>query len=263
MNRSFYGNSGRPQGTNWEEGINLIRAYKKEYQEYASVMTEYERLAAGREINRLKEQYRPMVTGHLLEELEASITVVKVREKARQKAVADEVNRWEAGRLAAEMQAAKMLISAANMAPKRDGFSGNSLTREERIDQLYQDAQNSGDIYKQRAMAAMLSEYNGDHELNHLVRQAEKDLQKLHITPEIEKATGEYEQAWRDLAQASHDSQTIAPEVGEDMGIFASGPVSQKLKQIDFVGRTILEADDPRIQNVIVKQSDSTFFAEG
>ena len=117
---------------------------------------------AEREANDNVEQYRDMIQGHSQERLNIGIAIVKTRGKGIQKAKADEVSRWEPKRLNDELQSAKLLLELASKAPNEgDAFMGNSPSRISRFEQLYNDTLNSGDMYKARAVAEVMTSYHG------------------------------------------------------------------------------------------------------
>ena len=86
--------------------------------------------------------------------------------------------------------------------------------------------------------------------VNRLVKQAERDLDKIRITPEIEAAAKEYDDAWQWLSTDVNEARTIAPLLNLDMDIMSGNPLASTIRRINFVTREILEPDDPRITGV-------------
>lgn len=232
----------------------MIRANRAEVAEYGGLMTPYERSYADRELKEVLDKYRPLIVDHLVQEHNAAINNVKAAQIGLEKYKSNEVARWEAGRLASEMQSAKLLLEVAEKAPKgTDMFRGESKSRAEKITQLYNDAQRSNDMYKARAMGEILAGYVGDKELNSLAKQAERDLDKLHITQDIKTAEQIHETAWQTLSNKTKEVQDIAGEIRENLGMFATGKLSQQLKRVSFKEGKIYEPDDPALATVISK----------
>ena len=191
MSTNSYKNLGLLLTKDWREGLEVIRAQRAELAQYAGIMTAYELSVAQREIQSTIERWKPEVVTNLLREHQAAIDSVKAARANIEKQRAVEVNRWDAGKLGQELQVAKMLLEQAGNAPAQgDPFRGGSKSKTERITQLYQDAKQSGDMFKARARAQVLQglEVGGDFELNHLKKQAERDLAALRRTAEIDQA---------------------------------------------------------------------------
>ncbi len=236
----------------WREGLELIRASREEYKQYAAIMTPYEQSLAEREIQSTIDRWKPEIISNLLREHEAAINQVKDARQAIERQKAVEVNRWEAGKLGGELQVAKMLLDQAGNAPDQgDPFRGGSGSRQERIQALYQDARQSGDIFKQRAMAETLQGLNvgRDSELNHLVKQAERDLAAMRRTVEIEQAEQAAAVAWQALVDKTVEVATIAPEIGEGTGMLSSGPLTQSTRRIKPNGE-ILDLDNAEVTGI-------------
>jgi hypothetical protein len=96
------------------------------------------------------------------------------------------VNRWKAPQLRDEIQLSKMLVEGAL----------TELEPEKALQALTQEAKQSGDMYKQRAIVESLrglaSKQDAPVEtrmvINGIAKQAERDFEQLRSTPELEAA---------------------------------------------------------------------------
>ena len=250
----------------------MIKAQKAEYSQYAGIMTQYERLGAEQEIQKTVNTWKPQIIKNLLQEQDQAITRYKAAEQGISKANAAEINRWDMYKLGPEMAVAKLLAEQALSAPENsDVFRGSTLSKQERMKQLYQDAITSGDMVKQRAVFEIIQAVpsGGDRDLNHIKKQAERDLAALRRTEDQQKAEEALEASWNDVVTHTAVLEEVAPLIGEPIGVFGAGPINQALKRVtvDRAGQKhIYNADAEEIQPVVVVNSsekDLAHFAEG
>lgn len=199
---SYLRNSTIKSEGGWRDKLEYIRAAFKEYGEYSPLMTLYERTLLTNEIKNRRTQYEPEIVASAIGEWDATCDKVLAAEAKIEKARGKESARWEAGRLASEMQLHNMLIETA-------------LASDKPLDQLravYEDAQRSGDIYKQRAAAEVFSAL--DRKLKSvddfdtrgfghvLAEQAKRDAAAIRTTPELEQAHQDAQTAYQELQAA-------------------------------------------------------------
>ena len=236
-------------------------------------MTQYERSKAEQEIQNTVNQWKPQIIDNLVKEQDAAINRYHASELAIIKANASEALRWDGSKLGAELQVVRLLVDQAiNATDKGPAFRGNSSTKQDKLQQLYHDATISGDIFKQRAVAEVLTSLptGSDHELNHLQKQAERDLKAIRRTEDQQKAEEALEVAWQDVITHTTQLEEIAPLVGESVGVFGTGPINQAIKRIHIDRQTgerlIYDTDAEDIQPVVFvtpQDKTTTHFAEG
>ena len=252
-------------GGDWLAKLNQIREARQEFEKIERILTPYEKQTIYGNIKADAEANYSRVYQGVKARLDAAVGNYKSAAARRADALAKEINRWDAAKLNAEIQAFQMRVGME--LGKRDAqgiLSGQPAAR--RIEVLYQEAQASGDPYKMRAAAEVLraadteklpDEQRMDVQL--LARAAGDNLEALRNTDEI-KAAIEGENA---AIKAMQDEQRFVREAGEVMfdgggSIFGRevsnfGKLASTIKferSESSVKISILGLDDPAITGI-------------
>ncbi len=252
-------------GGDWLAKLNQIREARQEFEKIERILTPYEKQTIYGNIKADAEANYSRVYQGVKARLDAAVGNYKSAAARRADAIAKEINRWDAAKLNAEIQAFQMRVGME--LGKRDAqgiLSGQPAAR--RIEVLYQEAQASGDPYKMRAAAEVLraadteklpDEQRMDVQL--LARAAGDNLEALRNTDEI-KAAIEGENA---AIKAMQDEQRFVREAGEVMfdgggSIFGRevsnfGKLASTIKferSESSVKISILGLDDPAITGI-------------
>lgn len=198
----------------WRDRLAAIREARREYQEYENLMTHYERAVITREINARREQHEAAIlAGALAEWHQAADHAAAALAKVEQ-AKGREAARWDAGRLAGEMQVVRMLVDSAVAGGLND-------TSSKRLEQVYQDAERSGDPYKLRAcgeVLAGLSVPSGDFEArraaNRLAQAGLRAAEQARAFPELDQA----QQAAAEAIQGLNEAKRTLLDVDDGLG---------------------------------------------
>lgn len=215
-------------GKDWKSTLELIKAQRAEFQQYNSIMTDYERSIAQREMEETLQTWKGRIVEALINEQNTAISEYQYAEKRLERAHQAEVNRWDASRLRAEMDVAQALVNQARSGKHTANmYDGGSPSTYKRIEAVYQDAQKSGDIFKKRAICEVIQGVDigeGEIMMNRLRKQAERDLSELRRIPEQAEAEEHKEAAWRDVLVKTNDIIVAAPHIGEEAtGAYAAG----------------------------------------
>lgn len=268
-------NSSTNYGGDWIDAAKEIRLAKQEYNKYSNIMTPYERQTVGNSIQeKIQSRYSFIYQGaanNLASAKQRYKNTVAAREKAR----AQEITSWDAGRLGQEMHTFQMLVNREmefnNGSP---GFTRGAAVSA-RVKALYQEAQASGDRFKQRAAAEVVRGINTDKlpkeqavELRILGRESGTDLENLRTTPELLKAAEAEKTAVMDLFAARDLIKDVAVIVGEQPDtIFAGGSFVKLLKtvQVDrFTGEVkMFDMDSPEVTGVYLKDAEDNIDVGG
>lgn len=253
------------QPTTWRDRLEVIKTAKKEYSDYYSIMTPYERSVADREIGNLQTQHNKAITEGVLAEHDSAISTLKRahdRVKAEHK---KEIARWDAQRLSSELTAYNMLIDQA--IKTRAGTGDFRESTASRLEKIYSEAWESGDQYKQRAicevMAAAESKADGmdaniKMAVNRLAQQSKADIEKARTTPELDAAYQTAETAWQNYRNARQEAIRTSIEIGEGdpQQIYMTGPFARALKRVQIDKDTqeiqIFDPADPAATGVFV-----------
>ena len=252
-------------GGDWLAKLNQIREARQEFEKIERILTPYEKQTIYGNIKADAEANYSRVYQGVKARLDAAVGNYKSAAARRADAIAKEINRWDAAKLNAEIQAFQMRVGME--LGKRDAqgiLSGQPAAR--RLEVLYQEAQASGDPYKMRAAAEVLraadteklpDEQRMDVQL--LARAAGDNLEALRNTDEI-KAAIEGENA---AIKAMQDEQRFVREAGEVMfdgggSIFGRevsnfGKLASTIKferSESSVKISILGLDDPAITGI-------------
>lgn len=254
----------------WKTGLELIKAQIAEYEQYRAIMTQYEAAMAKRVYQEKIDQWKPQIVENLLKEQEIYITRYHAQETLVARAKAAEINRWDASKLANQLQVTRLLVEQAMAGPDQDDpWRGSTSSKQERLQKLYQDAKASNDIYKMRSVAEVLLSVPlqpGDNVLNHLQKQAGHDLKALQWTEDQQKAVETLNGDWNNLVENTIKLEEVAPLLGDGNSAFGSGPLHKAVRRITIDQTTgerlILEPDNPAVTGVMPLMEVETQMAE-
>ena len=260
--------NGRPtkySGDDWLSKLNQIKEARNEFAKIERILSPYERQTIFTNIRDDAHANYGKIYNGVKARLDAAVGNYKSAAAKRAAAIAKEINSWDAGKLNAEMQAFQLRIGLE--LGKRDAqgiFSGTSVSK--RIEELYQEAQASGDRYKMRAAAEVLrgtdvEKLPSDQRTSVLMtaRAASDNLEDLRNTEEIKNALDQENQA----IKAMQEEQRFTREVGEvlfdappsvlgrEVGGF--GKLASTIKYERAAGRVnikILDLNDPEITGI-------------
>lgn len=265
--RQYYGNSGGMQrGINWRDALETIKAGRDELDRYGGIMTQYEYQVAKRDVRELTDTHRPAIMQGITAEWEAVIQGYQEKARKVERERTAEVNRWEAGKLASEMQVVSMLVDQA-LKNKGTVMTTRNLDAAGEMERIYQDAKQSGDLHRRRAAAEIIrnvsQDYSGDQEtrrkMNLLAVQAESDLNQLRVTNEMTAAEAELSASWDAILEKREEVRRVAVIIGEGDpgGPLAGGELAHQLRRVQrdrFTNEVkIYGYDDPEISPVIIR----------
>lgn len=241
MNNRFFGHT-QPQ--TWRDLLKELKAAKDELRRHENIMTPYERQAISESIKARAEAVGPRLQGGAIAEWKAAIEVYQDKAAAVEKARIAEINRWDNARLGAEIGAVKALVELA-----LSGGNGNALAgmtkAAPRLERIYNEAQVSGDIYKQRAAAEVFRSLDGASlktdttdraAVSGLVHKAAKDLPGLRVTDGITQAIHERDEAAQGVynLRSELNDVSLVMGYGDATGLFASGPIASAFRGVKF-----------------------------
>lgn len=190
----FYNLTTKRPGASWRDRLEEIKGARAEYYKNLNIMTPFERVLIEKSVSEKVKEVEPYILEGAIGEWHYALNNYQKAIAQVQEAKNREVSRWDASKLNAEMQSAEMLIKKAIESSVGGGSLEPSVMP--RIEAMYQDAQRSGDIYKQRAMAEVatsLTNMVGDDmsdrmRANRIAQQAQRDAQAVRTTAELERA---------------------------------------------------------------------------
>lgn len=241
MNNRFFGTT-QPQ--TWRDLLKELKAAKEELYKNQAIMTPYERQTISESIKARAEAVAPRLQGGAIAEWKAAIEVYQDKAAAVEKARIAEINRWDNARLGAEIGAVKALVELA-----LSGGNGNALAgmtkAAPRLERIYNEAQASGDIYKQRAAAEVFRSLDGASlktdttdraAVSGLAHKAAKDLPGLRVTDGITQAIHERDEAAQGVynLRSELNDVSLVMGYGDATGLFASGPIASAFRGVKF-----------------------------
>jgi hypothetical protein len=264
------------QPANWRGKVELLQKARKHLRENEGVMSPYEQKLFGDDLKQQKETWYSDVFNGAAAEYWGVFQAYQQAEQRHKDARRAESKRWDARKLADEMDVAERLVShlASGVTGTLTGRTGEGMR------QILQDAETSGDLYRQRgtleilkAASAGLSasgRYGGQErtELNHLAKQSERALNDLRVTDEMRQAGEAADVAWGEFQKVRGEFITV----GEQMdGLNPTHPLSTspytkvlKRVKVDRAGRVeLLAEDDPEVVGFEILQSKDTVVSSG
>ena len=244
---------------NWRDKLAEIKAAEQEHKENFSIMTAYEHKTAYKMTSALKEQYNPAITEGALADHETARLKLKFADAKVKGEHKKETARWDAQKLASEMQVYTMLTD--QIVNTKDYEHGKGMTREKELERLFTEAKDSGDKYKARAAAEVLKSIKSKGntlderiKFSGIAQTAKADLEKIRSTPELEKAYEDAETVYKEYRTARQDLINTSIDIGggDPTSPWLYTAFSQAIKQVqDINGELVFfEPDDPHITGV-------------
>ena len=254
---------GRSQ--DWEAEI---KAAYDELRNHGHEMSEYERNVISREIRKRQDELIPVVGAQVIGEYKQSIEKFKAAEAAIQTERAKEINRFDTVKFNAELQA---MTTRVNMTAQH---TANPMSKEapvsKRLEDIYSEAIQSGDIHKQRAAIEVIKTIplsgNADERIriNNLSKNAERAEQQFRQTEGTLKAHEARQAALIDL-DTKHEKLSKVSEVlgmGSATDPFNTNPFAKAYKQVQRdrdTGEIKIYAEDaPEVTGVYWKDAPVT-----
>ncbi len=233
----MYSRFGTTQPQTWRDLLKELKTAKDELRRNEAIMTAYERQTISESIQARANVIAPRLQGGAIAEWKAAIEVYQDKAAAVEKARIAEINRWDNGRLGAEIGAVKVLVDLA--------LAGVVTKAGPRLEQIYNEAQASGDIYKQRAAAEVFRSLSGDNlkgsvddraAVSGLAHKAAKDLPGLRVTDGITRAIQERDAAANGVysLRSELNDVSLVMGYGDANGPFALGPVATAFRGVKF-----------------------------
>ena len=206
-----YRKSNETKSTSWKDALNNYQAEVNKARQYDSILTPFERISLGEYLQGLKDEtYRKVIPAVTQEFIQAKENY-KVHDSALQNAKAKEINRWDAGKLNAEMDLTKSRLESI--------LRSNQSYPEKKIqiESLIKESNESGDITKQRATAERLLNI-ADHvegsaidkmEFNRFSAHAKRMIEEIRTTDEIKNSNEKLKVAANEL----HEMRKVLDEV--------------------------------------------------
>jgi hypothetical protein len=171
-----------------------------------SKMSQFEQETVSQELLSWKDNEGRRVLGEAMEYYHSTLDHFRDKQSRVERERTREIARWDAGKLAPEMQVFSMRVENAV-------YSHNPGLE---LEEVYAEAKQSGDIYKLRAAADALKRVEKQSanlpievrtHLNRTARTAQQDLAEIRTTPELATALTEAEQAFNQAMQARDELQ--------------------------------------------------------
>jgi hypothetical protein len=227
------------------QSLDKIKALRSNYNKYQSIMTQYEQQTITEEINRTSEAIFPSVATAAIGDWNAAIA--KAQESVNKVNVAKvaESNRFNPAQLAAEYSIAKTKFDLAQKEAMRSNALGGQSDLGQKQDAIYSEAMKSGDIHKMRAVGEVaLGE--GYHPT-----QVHADLESLRVTPEMQQAEADRNQAFTALQAQRQELIEVSQALGQQDPTlaFASGSFARALKMVQVKDGEVkfYPADSPEV----------------
>jgi hypothetical protein len=231
--------SGQHFGGAWKEAVARIRSAQAELARYGNEMSAYERRVVQTDLNELKERTYSDVYYGVASPYKAAIKALREAEANTGKAKAREIDRFDSARLSQEQQYATKRLEQI-LADPGNPMKPSSLAHR-KVEAFYQEARQSKDIYKQRAIYEALSglpaKYQGSHEesIHFIAGSAGRELQALRATPEIAEAEKAQQAAFESVMARREELRQVGELYeGNLSGPFAHGAFAKAYKQVQI-----------------------------
>lgn len=256
MLRSFV-NSGKQ--SDWEAEI---KAALQELKLHGHEMSPYEKNVISREIKRRQDELIPVVGARVIGEFHAAIKGYKKAEELQQAERAKEINRFDSGKLNAEMQLIQARVNNA-MSQITNNLRGDSVAA--RLQNIYAEAVQSGDIHKQRAAVEVMKSVSVGGPERLQVNQLARDAEAAELQFRQTEGTRSAQQARIDSLGELHAKHENLNRVSQLLGmgpvdvVFSDNPFSRAARMVEFTpeGPQIHEADAPQVTGVYWKQQEA------
>ncbi|MFA6271004.1 MAG: hypothetical protein WC657_07410 [Candidatus Paceibacterota bacterium] len=234
----------QPNTTAWRDKYKELKAGLDRFNQYQPIMTQYEQATIVEDLRRKREMTQDYIIRGMVQEYHQVVNAFEDARKAEARERAAEINRWDSGKLAAEIQ-----LTQARLADLAGVDNPGSV-----VDNLMQEAEASGDIHKLRAVAEVvksaLTKMGGAHledrlPVNRVARRAEQVLDELRTTEGMQKANQEATQAFDAIWAKAREMQ----EIEQVLGVVPDFYQAQQRVQVDrHTGKIdVLPVDDSRV----------------
>lgn len=254
MGRIVYRTEQKP----WRGRLDEIKKHDQMMKKYYSIQTDFEHAIAQEEYNELLKKHRPAIRAGVLAEHETALQKLERAHNRVKSEKKKEIAGWDASRLASEMQVYNMLIDQAIQT--KEGTGDFQVNTGQRIEKVYEDAQKSGDKYKQRAAAEVMKAATSKvqsmgqdtrFKVNRIAQQSKTDLEEIRKTPEFktayEDASTAYDEYYNARREVIRTSQAIGE--GDPLHPLARNDFTLALKRVQDDGDNIniYAPDDPHV----------------
>lgn len=241
----MYNRFGTTQPQTWRDLLKEIKTAKDELRRNEGIMTAYERQTIGESIKARANAVAPRLQGGAIAEWKAALAVYQDKAASVERARVAEINRWDNARLGAEIGAVKALVDLALSGVNSNVFAGGVKAAGPQLERIYSEAQASGDIYKQRAVAEVFRSLAGANlkadisdraAVSGLAHKAEKDLPGLRVTDGITRAIQERDAAAESVYALRSELNDVSEVMGygDATGPFSLGPVATAFRGVKF-----------------------------
>jgi len=208
-----------------------LREMKDTFMKYAGIMSEFEKTTYKNRISAYRDQIHDQVINGVLHDWNKAIVEYQSKQAAYEAAKRGEAARFDSVKYASEMQAIQTIVGIVLNQPKNPFAGGNGKV--EKLQSIYQEAVQSGDLNKKRAVMEVFSNLPEKETLT-LARQAKNDLALLRTTEQVIATETEAKQAANDLMVNSRAIVVKAAEIlGEPISPFGNiGPLSKALARV-------------------------------
>lgn len=200
--------------------LEKIKAVREELRQYGGKMTPYEVSTIQIGIKARVESSFQLIAGGAVGEYEAAIQKYMDSQQTYEREKQKEIQRWDTTRLREELANAKTFMDFAFPGDSNPLQAGD-VSRLEKIKKLVNEAQASGDIYKQRATFEVLQAVKtqkGDPdrvEVNQIVKDTAKSLEGLRFTDGMKQASEGVAKSNDELLTTRNQLQITGEILGE------------------------------------------------
>lgn len=261
-----YRTSGRQSNPeNWRDELATIKAARQELRQYSGMMTKYERSVIERDIDSMLENYRPRIAAGAIGEYKVVLAKFQDARRGYDRELTKEINRWDAIRLRAELETSQQLIDLAIQRNGGGPFDGNTPSVSTQLEAIFNQAQRSGDIHRQRAayevIQAVTAKISGEERfpVNRLAKLAERELEALRFTDGMKEAQENISRAWDEFLQTRQEVIDAGKELGDDpTAPLAGGEFTRAIRMVKQDLKTgevtVLPEDHPDVTGVIIRE---------
>ena len=259
----------------WRGIIKVLKTAKETVHQNAGDMSGFELRLYQSEIQEAKERFRMPAINSVIGEYHGSLAHFQAAKEKIAQERAKEIDRWDQVKLSAGMAATAQRLQMIAQASDNFPFGQSNAAR---VKSLFAEAMASRDDTFRRAAFETLAEslglfMNGPSEVrskvNAIAGESKAQLAKLRITPGMQQAAQEADQALQQAIEARDNLIRVAEEVDPTEAMidgygrlmpnpFAVGPLAKEFKRLWADPETgdvsILEMDDPKISGVIWKE---------
>ena len=246
--------------SDWRDLALEIKDARDELKKHGGIMTTYEYTTIEKAIKQNADKYYSQIVKGALGEFNAKVQKYEaIGEKVKQ-ARTKEIDRWQPDKMRDAMETQGMLIQNALGVKDHGMYQGDTPTAKARLQEILNEARDSGDLYKKRAtfeiMRVMVDSAPDDirKEVFHFARQAEKELNALRVTDELQTAKQEQSAMASELMLAANEMNAVSQILGEGeiTGPFAVNDFAKAARRLKLNGDTleVLPQDSPDVTGV-------------